>query len=634
MFHRWALIFLAVLAGMSAITARAASLQTISPNQCVWRAGDDPAWAAVALDETGWKPLSSWQINADQPSMWIRCRADLVALHQASQPALQIKSWGAYQLFLNGKLAANFGNLRNGQGTMSPEQTFSVAASDLAAGIDTVALRMTYRGLVDPPAIAAGESDWLRSRHTSESFAAMIGFLPVAVGFCVIGVLGFVLLALYLNDRSHVELLLLAVVCWGLAALRLLNLCFAVMAPLQGQAYYSGLALGAIFSILADVWFMFRLAGRRVPLLYKIVTVAFAAGLSAHYVVLAWAPANVSIWGDGFYQRWTLLLHLDGLVMATAPFAAFWPWNRIPKGMRAVAACAMLWGVVDMLWFSLEAGGAGQWRTVLLELRAFGTILAITALIALLFREHRRTAQERAVLAGEMQAAQQIQRILAPASVDTAEGALVEVAFRPMRDVGGDFYLCRALPDGRQRILLGDVSGKGAAAAMTATLLIGAAEERDADSPAELLGHLNKVLYRSQVGGFATCLCADLELDGGLTLANAGHLSPYLKGEEIAAPSGLPLGLTASQSLYDEVRLHIAEGDTLTFLSDGVVEARSATGELFGFERTQAMSAQTAEAIAEAAQKYGQEDDITVLTLTRARKAAVELGTTAIPEMA
>jgi serine phosphatase RsbU (regulator of sigma subunit) len=61
----------------------------------------------------------------------------------------------------------------------------------------------------------------------------------------------------------------------------------------------------------------------------------------------------------------------------------------------------------------------------------------------------------------------------------------------------------------------------------------------------------------------------------------------------------------------------VAPGDKLTFLSDGVVEARNAAGELFGFDRAAAISTQTAEAIAEAAQAYGQEDDITVLTLIR-----------------
>ena len=62
--------------------------------------------------------------------------------------------------------------------------------------------------------------------------------------------------------------------------------------------------------------------------------------------------------------------------------------------------------------------------------------------------------------------------------------------------------------------------------------------------------------------------------------------------------------------------MHLSPGESLTFLSDGVVEARNTAGELFGFERTRAISTQSAEAIARAAQAFGQEDDITVLTLT------------------
>jgi serine phosphatase RsbU (regulator of sigma subunit) len=56
-------------------------------------------------------------------------------------------------------------------------------------------------------------------------------------------------------------------------------------------------------------------------------------------------------------------------------------------------------------------------------------------------------------------------------------------------------------------------------------------------------------------------------------------------------------------------------GDRLTFVSDGVVEARSKSGELFGFERTRQISCEPAEAIAKAAQRFGQEDDITVVTI-------------------
>jgi Stage II sporulation protein E (SpoIIE) len=69
---------------------------------------------------------------------------------------------------------------------------------------------------------------------------------------------------------------------------------------------------------------------------------------------------------------------------------------------------------------------------------------------------------------------------------------------------------------------------EGVAAAMTAALLVGGAEDHADDSPGRMLSHLDHVLRESRVGGFSTCLCADVCLDGQITLANAGHLPPYL----------------------------------------------------------------------------------------------------------
>jgi serine phosphatase RsbU (regulator of sigma subunit) len=291
--------------------------------------------------------------------------------------------------------------------------------------------------------------------------------------------------------------------------------------------------------------------------------------------------------------------------------------------MRPIAILCMLWTAADFLWFLLEITAIpvpgipnlyARWGLTLLNARGIITALVVAALFALLFREQRQISLDRATFAGELQAAGEIQRLLAPVKIDTAPGLQIDVAFRPMREVGGDFYLCRVLPNGHQRILLGDVSGKGAAAAMAATLLLGAAEERHSDSPVELLSHLNRVLCRAHLGGFATCLCVDLAPDGALTLANAGHLSPYRGGNEVETAGGLPLGVTPDAA-FTPSRVALQRGETLTFVSDGVCEARTAAGELFGFDRTAAISTQSAEAIAQAAQAFGQEDDITVLTV-------------------
>ena len=152
---------------------------------------------------------------------------------------------------------------------------------------------------------------------------------------------------------------------------------------------------------------------------------------------------------------------------------------------------------------------------------------------------------------------------------------------------------------------------------MTGALAIGSFRTLAAEglSPAALLTRLNESLYSASSGGFITCLCGRLSPDGRLTLANAGHLPPYRNGEEIQLESGLPLGIVSGLE-YSETVIELARGDTLVMVTDGVVEAQSPSGELFGFDRTRAISVQPAAQIAAAAQAFGQNDDITILSIT------------------
>ncbi len=108
---------------------------------------------------------------------------------------------------------------------------------------------------------------------------------------------------------------------------------------------------------------------------------------------------------------------------------------------------------------------------------------------------------------------------------------------------------------------------------------------------------------------------------GALILANAGHLGPYINGTEIEVPHDLPLGVLPGLQ-YEARAAMLPIGGTLVPMTDGVVEAQSAHGELFGFARTQAISDQPAEKIVAAAQSFGQRDDITVVSIERIRGAA------------
>ena len=257
---------------------------------------------------------------------------------------------------------------------------------------------------------------------------------------------------------------------------------------------------------------------------------------------------------------------------------------------------------------------------------AFVTGCVLAGLLALLFRDQRRVTEERALLAGEMQAASEIQRMLAPAKIENAPGLRAEVAFHPMQEVGGDFYQIIRRGDDAALVLIGDVSGKGLRAAMTGTLAVGALRALAAQGmgPAVLLTALNRQVVDLGQEGFITCLCLLIASSGEVAACNAGHLPPYLNGREVGFESGLPLGVTA-EAEYTERQFTLAPGDRLTLLSDGVIEAKGADGELFGFERTAAISTQPAEEVAQAAQAFGQEDDITVLTLTFAPVGAVHV---------
>lgn len=100
-----------------------------------------------------------------------------------------------------------------------------------------------------------------------------------------------------------------------------------------------------------------------------------------------------------------------------------------------------------------------------------------------------------------------------------------------------------------------------------------------------------------------------------ITFANAGHPPLYRNGEEIQLDASFPLGITPEVE-YDETTVWLDRGDKVTFVSDGVLEARNEAGGIFGVDRTREISGQSAQAIAKAAQQFGQEDDITVLTLS------------------
>jgi hypothetical protein len=231
-----------------------------------------------------------------------------------------------------------------------------------------------------------------------------------------------------------------------------------------------------------------------------------------------------------------------------------------------------------------------------------------------------QSGQEQCVMALELKQAQEVQQVILPEARTTLPGLVIESEYRPARAVGGDFFQVIPLPiDGSLLIVAGDVTGKGLKAGMMVAFLVGAIRSTvdwSAD-PAVLLKALNKRLV-GRGDAQATCLAMRISAEGEVVLANAGHIPPYLNGDMLAIEGAFPLGFSAELDLSVQ-RFKLAEGDRLVLMSDGIAEAMDANGQLFGFERALDLvrRARSAAEVASAAQRFGQEDDISVISVTR-----------------
>jgi serine phosphatase RsbU (regulator of sigma subunit) len=274
-----------------------------------------------------------------------------------------------------------------------------------------------------------------------------------------------------------------------------------------------------------------------------------------------------------------------------------------------MAAIALPPGVVPwggMYHFGLVGIAGNELASMVLCLGLFAVVL---------FRFMRVTREEERA-AAELEAARTVQQILVPEEVPTIPGFSIQAVYQPAGQVGGDFYQVLPAPNGGLLAVIGDVSGKGMPAAMTVSLLVGTVRTlaHYTQDPAGILSAMNQRMIGRGHGGFTTALVLRLDPDGTLTAANAGHIAPYASGKELDIDNGLPLGITAATA-YSNSTLHLEAGSTLTLLTDGVVEAQNEKGELFGFERSREFSPRPVAEIAEAARTFGQQDDITVLSL-------------------
>ena len=453
--------------------------------------------------------------------------------------------------------------------------------------------------------------------------------LPRLINAFLLGVLSLFLLALYFTQRGHREYLWLALHEALQAPIGFLDL--AGSQARIDQLVFLALLLQLV-AISAYLYFEFLIAFLAIKKRWYIQTLRYTAPLLAfigpvmlllggHGVAILLALGIVIVGSLLWMIGWFLFIFVT-LIAATIR-------RNFEAGMLLIPLMLTIIGIGEPI---LTGGGMSdsvglayhspltiQAGPVPIHFASIADFAGLLAIVLIIFGRFLRIQHDQERANSELAAARSVQELMIPREQLETPGYEIDSVYNPANEVGGDFYHVQSVKGGGLLVVIGDVAGKGLKAAMNVSMLMGALRRIPETRPAKILEALNRVVAGNE--SLTTCQALWFGPDGELVMANAGHLPPYLNSQEIFVPGGLPLG-ALEELTYDEVRLYLHPGDRLLLLSDGVVEARQPSGELFGFDRVHNLSNQTAFYIADAAKEFGQEDDITVLTVRRLAEAA------------
>jgi hypothetical protein len=625
-----------------------------------WRfqVGDDARWADPGFDDSAWptvmlsRPMTEAGFEPYTGYGWYRLRLQPQQLAQfnniSGDAGLDLlvtgDSVGQLGVYVNGTEAGHTRGMTD-QPAMYESQPLVVHLSHPSAdGTIVLAVRSwagpnlpIHRGLLDkvelgPQGDIADKLTAARDRWWDEhEIAGMIlSFL-----FLCVALLG---ATLYMAQRHHSEYLWLALLCLSVAFTGASEFAFRqAILPLSVFAVLN-LWNGRIF-MAVTLEFVLRFTGGQYRRLVRIAQISvlllpvlFLAHLQQVYEYLSVCAEVV----------------FTGLVSVLL----FRAWRRGRLEAAVMLVPFFLASTADSIDTILDYAAGKHWVAERFAAHHFflGPIefnasivnytVFLASLLAVILYRFVHVSQEEQRSAAEIEAARSVQSMLIPTQLPSNHNFMLESAYLPANGVGGDFFQVLPLKDDSMLIVVGDVSGKGLQAAMNASTLVGALRNELSSDPATVLNRLNNVLLgaTSDPGGglearlsqkaaasFATCVCARIYPDGTMTIANAGHLHPYRDGREMDLAADLPLGVIPNIQ-YAQASFQLEVGDRLIFLSDGVVEAANAHGELFGFERTQQVSNESARYIAQTAKRFGQNDDITVVSLYFAARSGRHTG--------
>jgi sigma-B regulation protein RsbU (phosphoserine phosphatase) len=608
-------------------------------------AGDDPAYAHPDFDDSHWTlfdPVSSHGSLADtygksRPQIiWYRLRVK-VDPAQKDLALDEINLARAMEIYVNGERAIVLGRIdpfvpyTYGANIIAP-----ISSRQMSTGTLVIAIRariMTSEWIEG--SAGYGGSNLRIGQYSvlwDEFWLGILGSsLLTVIAALLFTVLGVVALVLFFSHRVQTEYLWAA----GVAALFLFQNTMPALESIFNIPLFCKVLIAGTEVI--DAWVLgslyFSFVHQRVGWRWRTYFAVGGLMQAASGIASVYYANNISF---APYLEMPVLL----LMTVIIPGVLIYHWRKgnreagillIPVALSSLNTYA-LFGAV--FFFSLQIGQntAILWINRLqhfsigplyISSDVLGNMLFAISLGIIILLRSSRMSRWQAQLEAELEAAQQVQQLLVPEKTALVPGFSVEAVYLPAQQVGGDFFQVLPAGGGGLLVVVGDVAGKGLPAAMLVSTLVGSIRTAadDTHAPELVLHRLNERLVGRTQGGFATALAAYIAPNGVMTIANAGHLSPYLDGKEIELPGALPLGIT-SPIHYETLALQVPPGSRLTFYSDGVIEAQNSKGELFGFDRSRDVSTQPAEEIAETARRFGQEDDITVVTIMREHLAA------------
>jgi hypothetical protein len=606
----------------------------------LWRfhTGDSARWAEASFDDSDWPLLrtdTGWN-NQGYPGYagfgWYRMPVNVPP--RPMRLALFVPAVGnSYEVFANGKLIGESRGMPPSVRVISDyRRLFSIPESVIEPGRRLViAIRVWHwnrmgpghgAGLLAAPIIGeATQIERLRVLATHDAFwnatdtglNLVFNLLTAAAG-----------LALFCLRRIEREYLWfgLAQLLWAAQALIILGASFLPLPYVLTGWLQVSLVVGAQ---LLNLEFFVTLMGQRKRRLYwtaasavliTLILPSFVAMARLHSGGVSFAGTLLelvyAICVPALLYRGASRGNLDARLLIL-PFT-------LSFSLNVIGLLFALRGIAELAWASSVSAVLNRISDWPFPISAFNLAgnLAMFSVIAVLVFRYARSRRDEERFEAELEAARAVQHVLIPEKIPSVPGYLVDCVYKPAGQVGGDFFQIIPLQDGNALVAIGDVSGKGMPAAMTVSMVVGMVRilAQTTQSPAAILAAMNENMIDRAFGGFTTCLIMQISQDGLVTAANAGHIAPYLGGHEMPVANGLPLGLTTAAT-YQESAHQLSPNDQLTLLTDGVLEARKANGELFGFARTASISVRPVDEIAHAAEQFGQRDDITVLSLTR-----------------